>query len=514
MSNGYGLSRALEGAAEGLQKGLDRREQEKEFARRDIEFQQGQEDRDYMMERREVEDTRADDQYRIQKGMQQRFNAGNEALRDFMLYGNVDSVQKFMNTYSPDGMEHKLEKNPDGSYQATMSYEGRTDSKTVDADDIGTAMQIYMTSDPYAKLEERIATERASATAKLDREHDKALITQEYDRKEDIEHIKGGYKVAAAKGDGSGPTLQREKHRLQWQKELDDLATKDYGTMFGDQWKFDTTREKSMKSAQADLAGVYYMKMEPGQEDTNAANRQALADMRIFQAEAVNQADEEMDKGSISRKQYDNRVADIIDQKVDKKISSMAPKPAELQRQGQDASQNQTQGRAPIPEGAMKMLRDNKDNEDIRKAFDEKYGPGSADKVLGAPDQSSDGAAVTNASPVRTAEADTLTGEEEAEAPKTKRPSEQEVRKKIAVSQEKRTELRRSRKDHQKIALSEYKNEWKQMSDKEKLAWWSDNAGALKAKSERSWRKAKKEIRQIKSAERFGKAPGTQLNRG
>lgn len=501
MSNGYGLSRALEGAAEGLQKGLDRREQEKEFARRDIEFQQGQEDRDYTLERREVEDTRADDQYRIQKGMQQRFNAGNEALRDFMLYGNTDSVQKFMNTYSPDGMEHKLEKNPDGTYKATMSYDGRTDSKVVDADDIGTAMQIYMTSDPYAKLEERIAADLATDTAKLDREHDKALIAQEYDRKEDIEHIKGGYKVAAAKGDGSGPTLQREKHRLQWQKELDDLATKDYGTMFGDQWKFDTTREKSMKSAQADLAGVYYMKMEPGQEDTNAANRQALADMRIFQAEAVNQADEEMDKGTISRKQYDNRVADIIDLKVNKKINSMAPKP--MDRQGQAAPQ-QGGGQSGYPQPTdtdIQLLRDSGGDDQTKQFFDDVYGPGAADRILeGKPQAQTDtteGGATADFSLMREAQAgeanDEKTGEEEAEeVPKMTR-------------QEKREEGRRSRKDHQKIAMSEYKYEWRNMSDEEKLSWWAENSGALKAKSPRSHRKAQNEIRKIQKAKAKGR---------
>jgi len=510
MGSGFGLSRAIQGAAEGLRGGLDRREQEKEFARRDVAFDQQQEDRDYKLERQGIEDERTDEQYKIKKKMQDRFMDGNEALRDFMLYGNTESVQNFMNRYSPEGMDHSLAKNEDGSYTASMSFDGRTESKKVDADDIGKAMQLYMTQDPYAKLEEQLKLQAETDTAKLDRAHDISLINKEYDRKEDIEHIKGKYKVAASK-DGSGGNLQDEKHRLAWQKELDDLATKDYGNLFGDQWKFDTTREKSMKSAQADLAGVYYMKMEPGQEDTNSANRQALSDMRIYQAEAINQADDEMDKGQISRKQYDDRVADIIDQKVNKKINSMAPKPAELQRQG-GTQQPAAAGGEP-PDDHKQMLIDSPTDE-MKKFFDEAYGPGAADKVLdNQPGKTGDAGGVsTDMSLVRTAEADEVTGEEEAEAPKTERMSDADVRKKMETSREKRRELNRSRKDHQKIALSEYKNEWNSMSDKEKLAWWSDNSGALKAKSERSWRKAKKEIRQIKSAERFGKAP--ELKRG
>ena len=491
----YGLSRALQGAAEGVERGTEFLERQKQRERADVQFQQGQEDRDYMLDRRELEDKRADDQYRTQKKMQDRFMAGNDALRNFMTTGDLDTVNEFLNMYSPQGLEHTVKRNEDGTYEATMDYQGKSETKTVSEDDIGTAMQLYMTTDPYAKLEEQIKTEQAAETKKGDRAHDMAKIDKEYGYKMDIERIK-------QKGDPDGTKgTSLARHKLSVQKELNDLSKEDYGTLFGDQWKFDTTREKSMRAAQADLSNVYYWLMD--EPDTNAAHRQSLKEMRQYMTDAQNQADIELDEGQLDKKEYDNRVADIIDLFVDQRIGQLAPKPGQLQRQD-ETQQGGGQGQAPIPEGAIKLLRENKDNEEYRRAFDEKYGEGAVDRVLNAGDQAAveEGGVSTDASLIRTAEADEVTGEEEAEAPKTQRKTSSEGQ----TPQQKRAEMRKSRKDHQKIALSEYKNEWKNMSDKEKVAWFAENSGALKAKSQRSWRKAKAEIRRITSAAHFKKA--------
>lgn len=474
-----GLARGLEGAAEGIERTQHRREQEKQRERTDTQFEQGQEDREYMLERREITDERADEQYRVQKKMQDRAIAGNEATRAFMTTGDLELVNEFLNMYSPAGLNHDVIKNEDGSYSATMEYKGNKETKAISEDDIGKAMQLYMTSDPYAKLEEQQSLERASAGKAADRAHDMAKIDREWNYRLQQEGIKQKGKDGK---DGEGG-LDRLRYDLSWQKELNDLAKEDYGSLFGEQWKFDTTQEKAMRSAQANLAGVYFRLMD--EPDTNAASNEAMRKIRKLTVDAQNAADQELDEGQIEKNQYDNRVANIIQSFVDQEIHQLAPKPGEAMERTGEGETGQ------IPQSEIELLRSNPTDK-MKSYFDEIYGPGSADKLLSdnqaaVDTDTGETEVVADFSLMREAQAGEVTGEEQAEKPKQQ------------LSRKQRQERSKmSRKQHGQIALSEYQNEWTNMDDAEKLEWWQENSGALKARSKRLHKKASTDIMEIR----------------
>jgi len=512
MASSIALGRMYQGAVEGLDRTEDRRDRATRRDRADTEFEQGQQDREYRLERRGVEDKRADEQYKIQKDQQERQMAGNEALRDWTSTGDLTTVNEFMNKYTTKGVDYDIQKDKNGDYVSTMTFNGvASESKVISEDEIGQHMQLLMTTDPFAALKEQQGLDRASETKKADRAHDMAKIDREWKHRKDVEGIKAGAKGEGKDGEAS---LSRKRYDLSWQKELDDLATKDHGTLFGDQYKFDTTQEKAMKSAQADLGGVYYRLME--KPDSNSANRRALQEMRKFKAEAENQADTEIDEGQIEEKQRDGRIADIIDTKVDQRITELSPKPGEsLQREG--GATGETGAGGEDSDEARKQqaieLLEKDPSEKNKAAFNKIFGPDEAKKALGGSGGDVKGGG--SGGLIKDANAAEMPAPTEPALKRKQEPAQKPEKKKPDYSgQKERVNIRKSQKDHQKIALSEYKNEWKNMSDEEKFDWFAENSGALKAKSERSYRKARKELRQIKSNKRFSQQNREDLKAG
>lgn len=496
MASGIGLGRMMQGAVEGLDKTEARRDRETQRGREDTQWEQGQEDREYSLTRQTIDDSRSDEQYQIQKDKQTRFKSGNEALRGWMTTGEIDGINGYMNEYTPEGLDHELTKNEDGTYTAVMKFDGREESKAISEQEIGTYMQVLMTQDPYAKLTEQQNAKKAADVKKEDRAFDMKKLEKEYELKRGIEHIKGSYKKDGKGGKGSSSMPA-------YQKELADLSKEKYGGSFANgMWSFDSTRKERMSATHADLAGAYYM---AGEGDTNTAHRQASRAMSVMEQRAAEQADAELDEGTIDKKQYELRVADIVDHYTDLTIKKMAPTPGEtLQRGGGQPAPKSDTG-TEIPLEAIQQLKDDPSDE-MKKFFDDTFGPGSADSILGGDEMNPDptaNAGVTGeggGGPALIREANA------AGTPKEVEKAQQEEEKPTKLSRgQRRREGKESRKAHGKIAVSEYKNEWVNMEDQDKLDWWTDNASALKAASPRSHKKANKEIIEIRNKSKIGR---------
>ncbi len=502
----FGLSRVVQGAVEGIDKVEARGDRNTRRERTDIQWDQGQEDRNYSLGRRDINDQRSDEEYQKKQDTQAQDEEVRGVMRNYLSTKgkNMDEVAAVFEKYT--GIKYSYEVGQDGTYDVTMENDGKkSEPANLSFDEIGQGMEwLRSTSDPYELLKERKANKDATANKKSERAFDMAKLEKEYE-------LKRGLKSTPEGGKNGKSVTAKNKANLAINKELNDIAVQDYGSLFGDQWKFDTTQDKAMRSAQADLAGAYYFSSNDADPSTNSASRAALKDMRKFLTAATAQADADLDEGLIEENGYDNRVADIVEFYTDNAIKKMVPEGESLQRDGGD-QQPMSDANTPIPLEAIQQLKADPSDE-MKKFFDDTFGPGSADKIINASPMGQEdkaSAGVTDGSGggpslVR-----------EANAGITTKPKEAEPKKKgHAMSRtEKRRAGQKSQKAHRQIAVSEYKNEWVNMDDKEKIAWWAENSSALKAASLRSYKKADKEILAIHSKSRIGRnKPRTRKNK-
>ena len=487
MAGGIGLSRVLQGAVEGVDRGMQRRDRATQRERADEQYEQGQEDREYSLSRRALDDARQDKEYQRKTEERERNDAVNRAMNALMR-GDVSLTNEVFNRYSEEGLSIDLQPNDKGTYTHVMDYKGKkTDPKELSIDDIGKGLISFKSDDnPFVRRAAQAKIDREDKQMGAKRAHEIAKIVKEYE-------LKRGLKSAPEGKDGKA-SAARSKANLSINKELNDLAKEDYGTLFGDQWKFDTTRDKALRSAQADLASAYYFSSDDADPSTNRASRSALQDMRKFLSGATRQADAELDEGSIDKNQYDNRVADIIEFYTDDAINKMAPSPGEVLQRGGGEPAPKSEAGTNIPPEAIQQLKAD-DSEEMRKFFDNTFGPGSANSVL-------NGGHIDEGD---TAEAGVSDNSGPGLARKDKADDKPKVKKEKYSGQKKRAEMRKDLKARGRTAVSEFKNEWKNLSDEEKIKWFSENASALKYKSQSSHRKAKKEIATIRSKKHFSK---------
>lgn len=321
MASGYGLARAFEGGVQGWKEGEARRDRATQRERSDVQFEQGQEDREYKLRRQDIETARSDEQYKVQKDAQDRFRAGSEAMRGWMTSGDIEGLNEFANKYTRDGVDHQLSKNDDGTYSYTMSVDGKSgESKNVTEDEIGTYTQLLMSQDPYAEMKEQQGLKREAAETASERKHDLAKITHEY-------ALKRGLKSTAEGGEGDGKGGKRDKAITADNKQQAKLSKDYYGTVYDGMFQFDTNSKKRLSATHSTLADAYRM---TGDGNTNTAHDRAARAMAQMEEMAIKQADEELDSGEIEEKDKEGRVSNLISSYADTVIKRMAPKPGDI----------------------------------------------------------------------------------------------------------------------------------------------------------------------------------------
>jgi hypothetical protein len=322
MGSGFGLSRAVSGAVEGMNQTEARRDrasnreyQDVQRERQTTQFDQGQEDREFALRRQDIETARNDEQYKVQKDAQDRQKAGGEALRAYMTTGDVKALEGFANQYTTEGITHEFTKNDDGTYTFSIDNNGKKESKIATADDMGSYAQYLLAKDPYAEMKGQQGLKREAAATKSERKHDMALLEKEYGLKRGVEHVKGKYK----EGGKDGKVSDHSKVNIAWAK------TKYGGQFANGAWSFDNDTDRKAEIA-ANLADTYYLTGS----DATTAQREAGQAIAQMEAKATEVAKTELDEGGIDEKGYDARVIELMNAYTDAVIKSKAPKPGDM----------------------------------------------------------------------------------------------------------------------------------------------------------------------------------------
>jgi hypothetical protein len=178
-----GLSRIVDGAVDGIDRGMQRRDrndqrdrQQVQNERQDMEFEQGQQDREYALTRQSINDGRADQDYKVKQEKAARFKGGNEALRSWLTNGTIDGINAFAKKYTPEGESYILAKKPDGTHTLTVAGPKGEQVVHPTKDEIGMAMQYLMTQDVSKALSDRQSAKSSQAEKKSDRAHDMAKM--------------------------------------------------------------------------------------------------------------------------------------------------------------------------------------------------------------------------------------------------------------------------------------------------------------------------------------------------
>ncbi|HFD88262.1 MAG TPA: hypothetical protein ENJ35_11385 [Gammaproteobacteria bacterium] len=381
MGSGYGLSRIVQGAARGVSGALDYEQGKEDRAKEDLLFNQGQEDRkytnkrrrvtdkrtdtehEYQLGRREITDERADEQYAIQKELQEFQLEFNSALSQFGMTGDPKSIEKLYNEKYPDGGKVKVIQEKDGSYSLTFTKDGRTvnEMKNLSVDDFG-SLAMGM-KDPAAWLAARKETSAKAAEMKHD--IDKIDRKGEWDMK-----VKQASEGAGSAGGSVGlaSKLGKEQRQVVGQG-LTSLRQTYGGKMEGGFWFPD--------EANKDEAQVAFSLLEKKIRGGQTNGQQAALEARTEAMKVTAAAETQVKKEGLSGEDAAARRSELIlSFGLQTSKAGGGPKP---KRSG-TVERGTPGGASPA---AIAHLKKNKDNVELRKKFDEKFGKGEAAKVLG-----------------------------------------------------------------------------------------------------------------------------------
>jgi hypothetical protein len=346
MGAQLGMASMLQGAVHGIDKGMQRRDiqQERDYTqlqrqREGVQWDQGQQDRAHSLERQGVMEGRDDEAYKLAKFDDERRRAVADSLREWMTTGDTEKVVETANKFAPGGNTYAIRKNKDGTLTATITdKDGNSTEKVVSEDDIGTFMHTLTTIDPGKALQEQITLKRSAKAQAADNAFNMRKLEREYELKTQLERTKAGLED----GGDSGTKLSKGK-TPEYVKFFDSKAGKTYGTLSNGGWTFDSTRKQRMYGTHPELAGATFL-AGMGQIDEATAWTTSSQLMSKFEYEAEQQAEIEKDKGQISDKQVETRIADIIDMKVSEEINRLAPKPGQGEAQSLERQSGQQGG--------------------------------------------------------------------------------------------------------------------------------------------------------------------------
>jgi len=475
---GYGLSRALQGAVQGMDATEARRDRatDREYTglkreRETTQFDQSQQDRQFALGRRDIETERGDKEYQRLESNRMRKIAVNDAVKAWQMKGDLTGLNAVANEYTPEGVDIQITANKDGTYTMTSTGGGKTESEVLDENKLG-SYAMMLNDDDF------VASMQGQAEKEGDRAHDMAKIDRKgaWDAK-----VKG----IGATGTGSAGSKEQRMLVSQGNKTL----SEQYGGNFdGMTWFPDPANKDEGLVAKAILSGKIYS----GTNDSNAAALQAVNEVKAVVAAAESQINEEIKAGTLKKDKSKERRSQLIRQFGNEAAGRYGTSIEEQEKGGPALGREAPAGDGKPETGGgatpefVDWLKKN-DTPENRKSFNGKFGDGEAEKALGDSKQSG---GKSDVSLIKGANASDGKQEQPKEVPSLKPVSSRQTRAK---------EGKKSFKQHQSIALSEYESEWETMSSKEKLTWWTENSKALQAKSPRKHRKAQKEVREIRS---------------
>ncbi len=237
MGVGLGWTAMARGAAAGLEdiERRDREEEDRQYLlkrreREDTAWQQQQEDRDYTLRRREVTDKREDEDYQMRREAALRTKQVQDAMRTFGAsnFTDLSGYVDIANAYMPDGKIVDWKPTGKGTFLITKQTEdGKTVTKEVDADDIGANLQLLADPNKWYEAEQA----KKAKAAERDFELTKIRTRGEEDRK--TERVKARLK----EGEGLGVGSKADKElRLRVSQGLGVLQGAYGGRMEGGMW--------------------------------------------------------------------------------------------------------------------------------------------------------------------------------------------------------------------------------------------------------------------------------------
>jgi len=326
MSTGYGLARLSQGISAGLNDVEARRRIQENEKRRDVQWEQGQQDRAHNLERQGIQENRQDTEYQQNQEQAQRKRDGLEAIRSWQATGDPAPVVSYLNKYSRDGVSHALIKNDDGTYTGQMIIDGKVEKgKKYTEDQIGQYVMMMTAANPRNYQQQQMQAEQDAKAETQKQSAETAKLEREYQLKGGLEKIKGGYQLEKQRIANAGKGSEGGKVP-DYLKELETMSTKHYSTLSKDGLfaGFNEPSKARMKDYHLALADAIYQDSDNPNVATAAKN--ASDRIRAIEQMASKEVDAQIEAGKIDKKQKQDYVADRVSQYVQREIDQISQK--------------------------------------------------------------------------------------------------------------------------------------------------------------------------------------------
>jgi len=323
-SQAIGLFDGINNAVSIMRDDKSRREKEQRdntlYDQQKTKYTQGQEDRSYALERRAVNDERADTGYDRGEELRLRQERGASAINGAFVRGDTTEANEFLNENTPDGISPNLVIK-DGKYFAEMPdpKTGKVTSKELSKKDVFMTIQRVMKSgsqvfDDYQK---QFDTDAAGEKLKGDRKHDLDKIRLQNEGRTNAALLRSGAKSASAKGKIPEYSKQSAK-----------LAANFYGGKFENGvFSFGEKGNDAKAAATATLTDILYKSKPENSRNINAQFREATMLVETASKEAAKIAKSDEESGALEDAgiTVEDRTAQILQAIIEQSISSIKP---------------------------------------------------------------------------------------------------------------------------------------------------------------------------------------------
>jgi len=296
------------------------------YDQKQTEYAQGQQDRTHAIERRGVTEERADTKYDRDEADRVRAQRGQEALNSFMVRGDLDGTNAFLDEYSPEGMKPNIVLRDGKYFSEGPDASGKMVSKPVEKRDIGKLLMRMGKQDVFGDYQKQLDAEASGEKLKGDRGHDIDKIDLQNKGKVDVANINANSRMAISRNKKAG--TKAEGKIPEYSKQSAKLAANFYGGKFENGvFSFGEEGNDAKAAATATLTDMLYKSNPEKTRNINAQFREATMLVENASSEASKIAKSEEESGALEKAgmSVEDRTAQILQSIIDQSVTKFKP---------------------------------------------------------------------------------------------------------------------------------------------------------------------------------------------
>lgn len=299
------------------------------YQQKQTAYDQGQQDRTHALQRRGIEEGRADAKFNQTESDSLRMQKSQNALNNFMVRGDLDGTNAFLDEYSPDGMKPNLVQRDGKYFSEGPDQSGNVISKEMSQKDIGKLLMRMGKQDVFGDYQKGLDADAAVNATKGDRAHDLDKIDRRNKGALDVAKLRLREAALIRKDKKAGGKAGAAGKIPEYSKQNAKLAANYYGGKFENGvFSFGSDGDELKAASATALADLMYTGQPDDTRNINVEFRKATMLVERASEEANAIAKNEAEAGSLGNMEEKDRAAQIFESIMNQSVEKFTSKRA------------------------------------------------------------------------------------------------------------------------------------------------------------------------------------------